>query len=371
MESIVSLERGVRSCAELQVFSCYRGWKEACQATHVISTTWRHKLSSSGFFFPLQGKTPKEIHAILTQTLRKHAPSYATVKNWVAQFKKWWLFHLWCALSWTTQNGDHPRDYSSNSYANLGRLPDFGWINRWATGHLTWAGWVHHSWRFWCAEALHEVGPEMPEHRSKTSTVPVVWGTFGIFRHDPDDFLLWLVTMEETWLYHYDLETKQQSMEWQHSGSPHPKKFWVQKSIRNFSPQFFGIKTASSSLIIFQRAKLSTWSITHLCWCNWRTFWRRIPWEGHQGGLVLARQCPGSLDTCNPEETGLPGLPVSWSPTPFSGCGPVGLPPWTEKTMEMSPFFVWCGVHCCHGDLVGQTTFWIFFEWLAKVRATG
>ena len=38
-ESILSLERGVRSCAELQVFSCYRGWKEAYQATRAISTT--------------------------------------------------------------------------------------------------------------------------------------------------------------------------------------------------------------------------------------------------------------------------------------------------------------------------------------------
>ena len=36
---------------------------------------------------PLQGKAPKEIHAILTETLGEHAPSYATVKNWVAQFK--------------------------------------------------------------------------------------------------------------------------------------------------------------------------------------------------------------------------------------------------------------------------------------------
>jgi len=35
----------------------------------------------------LQGKTPKEIHAILTETLGEHAPSHATVKNWVAQFK--------------------------------------------------------------------------------------------------------------------------------------------------------------------------------------------------------------------------------------------------------------------------------------------
>jgi hypothetical protein len=29
-----------------------------------------------------------EIHAILTETLEEHAPSYATVKNWVAQFKR-------------------------------------------------------------------------------------------------------------------------------------------------------------------------------------------------------------------------------------------------------------------------------------------
>ena len=36
--------------------------------------------------------------------------------------------------------------------------------------------------------------------------------------------------MDETWLYHYDPETKQQSMEWWHSGSPRPKKFRVQIS---------------------------------------------------------------------------------------------------------------------------------------------
>jgi len=40
------------------------------------------------FFFFLQGKAPKEIHANLKETLGEHAPSYATVKNWVAQFKR-------------------------------------------------------------------------------------------------------------------------------------------------------------------------------------------------------------------------------------------------------------------------------------------
>jgi hypothetical protein len=63
----VSLERGVCSCAELQVFFL----TEAA----VIK------------FFFLQGKAPKEIHAILIETLGEHAPSYVTVKNWVAQFK--------------------------------------------------------------------------------------------------------------------------------------------------------------------------------------------------------------------------------------------------------------------------------------------
>jgi len=38
--------------------------------------------------FFLQGKAPKEIHTILTETLGEHAPSYATVKNWVAQFRR-------------------------------------------------------------------------------------------------------------------------------------------------------------------------------------------------------------------------------------------------------------------------------------------
>jgi len=39
-----------------------------------------------------------------------------------------------------------------------------------------------------------------------------------------------LVAVDETWLYHYDLETEQQLMEWRKSGSHHPNKFQVQKS---------------------------------------------------------------------------------------------------------------------------------------------
>jgi len=40
------------------------------------------------FFPPLQGKAPKEIQVILTETLGENAPSYVTVKNWVTHLKR-------------------------------------------------------------------------------------------------------------------------------------------------------------------------------------------------------------------------------------------------------------------------------------------
>ena len=43
----------------------------------------RDAICHQSFFFPY-----KEIYAILKETLEEHAPWYATVKNWVAQFKR-------------------------------------------------------------------------------------------------------------------------------------------------------------------------------------------------------------------------------------------------------------------------------------------
>ena len=116
------LERRVCSCAELQVFSCYRGWKEANQVTRAISTTSRRS-SHQGFFSP-QGKVPKGIHAILTETLGEHAPSCVTVKNWVAQFKLGDFYDgprtgLPKTVT-TTETIDHIHELI------LGRPPDFG-----------------------------------------------------------------------------------------------------------------------------------------------------------------------------------------------------------------------------------------------------
>lgn len=40
-----------------------------------------------------------------------------------------------------------------------------------------------------------------------------------------DDFLQRIVTGDETWLHHFEPETKRQSMEWHHTNSPRKKKF--------------------------------------------------------------------------------------------------------------------------------------------------
>ena len=78
-------KRGLCICRIASLF-LLQGLKGSMSGDRAISTTSRRKLSSS--FFLLQGKVPKKIHAILTEALGKHAPSYATVKNWVDQFKR-------------------------------------------------------------------------------------------------------------------------------------------------------------------------------------------------------------------------------------------------------------------------------------------
>jgi hypothetical protein len=53
---------------------------------------------------------------------------------------------------------------------------------------------------------------------------------------------------------------------------PDPKNSEFKNPLEKFLPRVFGINTASSSLIIFQRGKLWTRSIAHLCWSNWRKY---------------------------------------------------------------------------------------------------
>jgi len=203
----------------------------------------------------------------------------------------------------------------------------------------------------------------MPERRSKTSTVPVAWANLEFFRYNPNHFLSRLVTTDETCLYHYNPETKQQLMEWLHSGSSCPKKFWVQKSAGKVLALISWDQDSifhTDYLPKRQTINVEYYSSLRRGKVTKGVFFLRDNAPAHQALVTqkklayLGIQCldhpPYSLDLAPSDYHLFPGL---------------------KKTIETSPFFVRRGGHCCRRDLVGWTTFWIFFKYLAKVRAMG
>jgi hypothetical protein len=54
-----------------------------------------------------------------------------------------------------------------------------------------------------------------------------------------DEFLSRIVKGDDTWVHHYEPESKRQSMEWKHPGSPTKKKFqavhkWLRDQLKTF-----------------------------------------------------------------------------------------------------------------------------------------
>jgi hypothetical protein len=72
----------------------------------------------------------------------------------------------------------------------------------------------------------------------------------------------------------------------------------------------------------------------------WRVYWVPCSMRVAPRGSCSCTTMPQLTGHLQPEETGLPGLPLSWSPTLFSGSGPVGLPPvpWSEKQLKCRHF---------------------------------
>ena len=47
----------------------------------------------------------------------------------------------------------------------------------------------------------------------------------SLYEDDHGNFIKRVVTQDETWVHHFDPESKMQSKQWKHPGSPPPKKF--------------------------------------------------------------------------------------------------------------------------------------------------
>jgi hypothetical protein len=244
----------------------------------------------------------------MTETLEEHAPSHAIVKNWAAQFKCRDFFTCFAPRPGRPKTVTTPEIIDRIHVLILeDRRPNFGLIAEQLGISREGVGSIHEDldmrtlsakWILKCPNANQK------RQRCQSSDQPLYF-FFRLARYKWFPVATRLVTTDETWLYNYDPETKQQSMAWRRNGSPHPapQHSECKNSLETFLSRFIWIKRASSSWPNYQLEVLLISAGTI---------------EGHfegktlrEGGHVLARQCPASPSTCHPEETGLPGLPVS------------------------------------------------------------
>ena len=161
-------------------------------------------------FFFLQGKALKEIHATLKNTLGEHAPSYGTVKNWVAQFKRGDFSTCDAPRPGRPKRVTTPeitdqihelifedRRISAKSIAEqLG-------VSRERVGSIIREDFdmpkLSAKWVPKCLNA--------DEIRQRCQSFEQILELF-LAMCDQNDFLSRLVTIDETWLYHYEPETK-------------------------------------------------------------------------------------------------------------------------------------------------------------------
>jgi len=202
----------------------------------------------------------------------------------------------------------------------------------------------------------------MPERESKTSTVRCQSSEqlLEFFRRDPNNFLSRLVNTDETWLYHYDPETKQQSLEGWHSGSPHPQKFQVPKPAEKVLASIFwdqeGIllidylpkgQTINAEYYSIQLVQMT--DILKEKRCGKVT----------KGVLFLHKNALAHRALATQKKQAYLGIQcLDHRPySPDLAPSDYHLFPGLKKTIERWVFFVRRGSHCCRGDLVRRTTF--------------
>ena len=219
---------------------------------------------------PSKGKIPKEIHAILTETLGKHGPSYATIKNWVAQFKcvDFSTCGVRCPLrpkTVTTPEIDQIHELNLEDLQILAKsIAEQLDISCERVGSI-----IHEDLDVrklsakWVPKCLN-AGQKCQQCQSSEQHLDFFGAIQMIFCHD------WWRQMKPGYI---TMARVQSNNQWSGGIAAHPssKKSGCKNLMEKFPPRFFGIKTACCSLITFHRARLSTWSITHLCWCNSRT----------------------------------------------------------------------------------------------------
>jgi histone-lysine N-methyltransferase SETMAR len=165
-------------------------------------------------YFHIKGLSPTEIKAELDSTLGESAPSFSTVKTWVADFKRG------RTSTNDEQRSGRPKTATSEEMVQklhkivlndrrlkLVEIAEAVGISKERAHHILCEvlGMRKLSAR-WVPRLLT---PEQKLNRMTTSEQ-----CLALFKSNPTDFLRRFVTVDETWIHHYTPETKQQSKQW-------------------------------------------------------------------------------------------------------------------------------------------------------------
>lgn len=177
-----------------------------------------------------KGLTPKQIHEDMANTLGTSCPSYTMVKKWAGEFKR--------GRECIEDDIRSGRPATATTQENIDLIHDMVMADR----------------RIKVREIVEAVGisyervQNILTNELGMSKISARWvprlltvdqkrvrfqTSSDLLLHyeaDPNNFMERFVTTDETWVHYYQPESKQQSKQWKHKGSPPPKKAKVVKS---------------------------------------------------------------------------------------------------------------------------------------------
>lgn len=181
-------------------------------------------------FLTKEGKLPTEINERLQAVYGSNAPSFSTVKFWARQFK--------FGRESLEDDPRSGRPIEATGGEIVKKVEDLLVENNRLTKKQL-AEMLNISTES-VLRILHEkLGmnkvscrwvPRMLTIENKRQRLAAANEFLDMCKTDPNKIFHRIVTCDETWIHHYDPETKQQSMQWQRRGNRAPIKFKVQPS---------------------------------------------------------------------------------------------------------------------------------------------